>query len=472
MNLTRQFTFAGTLAAAMAAVAVPAVPSVDTVTMAQPGPTRLVNIDYTLSGADAVITLDIQTNANTSAGADDPGWTSIGGEAIGNATGDVWKKVTNDGTTHHIKWRPDLSWPDHIIANGGARAVVTAWSLDNTPNYMVVDISAGAQANSQKYYTSTNFLPGGLLGNTDYRTSRLVMRKIMAKDVTWTMGSTPMEVGFNGTRDKTHLVTLTNNYYIGVFEITQTQWALIKSDNKFPSGFSNTTDRAMRPVESVSYNEIRLASSFSLSGDSTLLPTYSWPRDPNPASFLGLLYDRTGIRFDLPSAAQWEFAARAGNGDTKWGDGTIISGMYRDNGIAALGRYQYNGGKIIGSSSTTNPDCSCGATNGTAIVGSYKPNDWGLYDMHGNVSEWCLDWYVEDIVAVGHDGGVNIDPSDPAAALFGTATAYRVTRGGHWGREAYLGRSGMRSYANPAIHEVQSNSHQYGFRVVCTAGLQ
>ena len=125
MNLRRQFTFAGTLAAAMAAVAVPAVPSVDTVTMAQPGPSRLVNIDYTLSGADAVITLDIQTNANTSAGAYDPGWTSIGGEAIGNATGDVWKKVTNDGTTHQIKWRPDLSWPDHIIANGGARAVGT-----------------------------------------------------------------------------------------------------------------------------------------------------------------------------------------------------------------------------------------------------------------------------------------------------------------------------------------------------------
>ena len=468
MNIKTMTAVAATAAASLVHAATPLVTSVS---MAQSSSSRLVTIAYTLENAPAVVTLDVQTNRTGSATASADDWVSNGGEAVCNAQGDVWKKVGTSGTFNGtITWRPDHSWPDHVVTGNSARAVVTAWALDNTPNYMVVDISAGARQNTQKYYPSADFLPGGLLGNTDYRTSKLVMRKIMAKGVEWTMGATPMEIGVSGARDKTHLVTLTNNYYIGVFEITQTQWALIKPDHQFPSTFSNTTDRAMRPVETVSYNEIRLASSFSLSGDS--LTTYSWPRDPNPASFLGLLYTKTGIRFDLPSDAQFEFAARAGNGDTKWGDGTIISGVNRDDGIAALSRYRFNGGKT-GSSSSTEPDSMCGATNVTAIVGSYKPNDWGLYDMHGNVSEWCLDWYVEDIAAAGHDGGVNIDPSNPAVALYGAySIAYRVLRGGNWSREASVGRSAMRLSNNPTTHEAQYNAHQYGFRVVCTAGLQ
>ncbi len=455
MNLRRQFTFAGTLAAAMAAVAVPAVPSVDTVTMTQPGPTRLVNIDYTLSGADAVITLDIQTNANTSAGADDPGWTSIGGEAIGNATGEVWKKVTNDGTTHQIKWRPDLSWPDHIIANGGARAVVTAWSLDNTPNYMVVDISAGAQQNTQKYYPAVEFLPGGLLGNTDYRTSRLVMRKIMAKDVTWTMGSTTLEP-YRDTDENTFRVSLTNNYYIGVFEITQSQWELVQTNRPAPSYFTDLADRPMRPVEQVSYNEIRNVNYRTTSAN--------WPADPDEASFLGILNRRTGLDFELPSEAQWEFAARAGNGDTRWGEGSVVqddnNNGARDTNLAKIGRYRHNGGYI----GTAEPAATCGATNGTAIAGTYAPNDWGLYDMHGNVWEWCLDWYQSDITANG--GIVNIDTSDATKPLSGTASE-RVVRSGTWGNSASLCRSASRHKYNPA-----QTLKQVGFRVVCTAGLQ
>lgn len=454
MNLTRQFTFAGTLAAAMAAVAVPAVPSVDTVTMAQPGPSRLVNIDYELSGADAVITLDIQTNANTSAGADDPGWTSIGGEAIGNATGEVWKKVTNDGTTHHIKWRPDLSWPDHIIANGGARAVVTAWSLDNTPNYMVVDISAGAQQNTQKYYPSADFLPGGLLGNPDYRTSRLVMRKIMAKDVEFTMGSTSMEDGYEGTRDVAHRATLTNNYYIGVFEITQDQWAHVGTANPKPSLFTNKTYSAMRPVENVAYNEFR-NSAYNVA-------TTMWPAEPAEGSFLYILNNRTGLDFDLPSEAQWEFAARAGNGDTKWGDGSTIDiANSRDANLALIGRYQYDTDHKWWENTV---DYTCGVEDGTAIVGSYRPNNWGLYDMHGNVCEWCLDWYQVDITTYG--GKVNVNIASPSEPLSGTSS-YRAVRSGAWSKPVAVVRPGFRLNYAPSVH-----NGAIGVRLVCTAGLQ
>ena len=443
-----------------------ATPQVTSVSMTQSSSSRLVNIDYTFTGSDAVITLDVQTNANTSAAAGDPGWTSIGGVAVCNAQGDVWKKVTNDGATHHIEWRPDLSWPDHIIASGGARAVVTAWSLDNTPDYMVVDIAAAAQQNTQRYYPGVDFLPGSELGqkgaitnNPIYKTTTIVMRKIMAKGVTWTMGSTPLETRRDAASEATHQVTLTNNYYIGVFEVTQAQWALIKGN--YPSTFNNVEYRAMRPVESVgksfSFIDIRTSSD-----DDT---AHNWPAPPHSNSFLGKLRSRTGIDFDLPGEAQWEFAARAGNGDTKWGDGSGIMNATQtqvDSNLDRLGRYRVNGGCTDVFNQRTS-DTSVGPTNGTAIVGSYVPNAWGLYDMHGNVGEWCLDWLEDDITA--HGGKINVDPSNPLKTLSGNDGVKYVQKGGTYLSDADICR--------PACRQTPSTvSASRGLRVVCTAGLQ
>ena len=446
---------AAILAAAAATSAAPpllaAVPEVTGVTMVQ-DTTRLVTITYTLADAPAVVTVDIQTNATGNT------WASIGGEAIWNATGDVWKKVETGART--IKWRPDLSWPDHKIADGGARAVVTAWALDNTPDYMVVDVSAAAEANTQKYYPSADFVPGGVLSNTNYRTGMILMRKIMAKDVTWMMGSTTLETKRNATREATHQVTLTNNYYIGVFPVTQTQWDLIQPSRSAPSYYNNAADRAMRPVEQVCYNEIRNAAN-----STTANTAYDWPADPNPSSFLGKLRTKTGIDFDLPSEAQWEFAARAGNGDTKWGDGSGILNSDADANLDKLGRYQRNGGQVLSGSSYANPAQSCGATNGTAIVGSYAPNDWGLYDTAGNVWEWCLDWYADDITA--HGGKVNIDPATPANTLSGASGAYRVMRGGSWSSAAGDCRPAFRYNYTPS-----NRDNDGGFRLLCSAGLR
>jgi formylglycine-generating enzyme required for sulfatase activity len=198
---------------------------------------------------------------------------------------------------------------------------------------MVVDISAGAKPNTQRYYPAVEFLPGGLFGRDEYRTTQIVMRKIMAKNVTWTMGSTSDETwrSTSGSED-THRVMLTNNYYIGVFEVTQTQWSLIQSKREWPSNFKNIEYRAKRPVEKVSYNEIR-----NNSGDDNVAnPDYDWPIAPNENSFLGLLRSQTGIDFDLPSETQWEFAARAGNGDAKWGDGSRIMNVNEDRNLDRL----------------------------------------------------------------------------------------------------------------------------------------
>ena len=110
---------ATTFAVAASATLTAAVPEISGVTMTQAND-RLVTITYKLADAPAVVTVDVQTNNANG------GWASIGGEAVWNATGDVWKKVETG--SHTITWRPDHSWPDHKIADGGARAVVTAWA--------------------------------------------------------------------------------------------------------------------------------------------------------------------------------------------------------------------------------------------------------------------------------------------------------------------------------------------------------
>ena len=458
MNMKKQRI--SSLATAVCSMLVAAVPEVKSVAMTQAND-RLVTVTYTMENAPAVVTFHVETNCVVE-GVEK--WTSIGGSAVCNAKGAVWRKVTTadakDGVCS-ITWRPDHSWPDHKIAEGGARAVVTAWALDNTPDYMVVDISASASAGAVTYYPAADFLPGGILGNPDYRTTTIVMRKIMASGVTWTMGSTVFETQRLAQRENTHRVTLDNNYYIGVFPVTQTQWGLIQTARIAPSYYSNPEDRAMRPVESVCYNEIRNSAANVTAANTA----YYWPADPNPVSFLGLLRAKTGIDFDLPSEAQWEFAARAGNGDTKWGEGSGIQNVDKDTNLDKLGRYAQNGGKVLNGTSYETPAKDCWASNGTAIVGSYAPNDWGLYDMHGNVAEWCLDWLDQNISQF--NGKVNINPESPLLTLSGATGEWRILRGGDSARVASNCRSAFRSNYSPS-----NRDYTTGFRLVCTAGLK
>jgi len=436
------------VAAATSAMFVAATPEVSNVTMTQSTGSRLVTITYELT-EDAVVTLDVLTNAMPNAAT---GWASIGGKAVCNAQGAVWRKVTSadaDGNGKYtIKWRPDNSWTDEFgngfkIADGCAKAVVTAYALDNTPDYMVVDITSTGGADAQRYYPTAEFVPGGVT-NGLYKTTTLLMRKIMAKDVTWTMGSVAESERMEA-REATHQVTLTNNYYIGVYEVTQTQWQQVTGYN--PSNFS--TDRSMRPVERVSYTDIRQGKGTANAYASASGGVY--PADPYGDSFLGLLRTKTTLDFDLPSEAQWEFAARAGNGEGHWGDGSAMGNslLTTDARLNLLGRYQYNGGG-------SNPAASCEVTNGTAIVGSYAPNTWGLYDVHGNVFEWCLDWYADGDVIKGLNGAVNATP--------GTE---RVARGGSWKNPASFSRPAIRGKDTPT-----GRYASYGFRVACTAGLR
>ena len=339
--------------------------------------------------------------------------------------------------------------------------------------YLVVDLSGGPSAMTYPV-SSLDAEPQG--GWTDeYKTTKLVLRRIPVAKIpagdTWTMGTISVESDRYSWREASHKVTLTNNYYIGVFPVTQAQAAIVTNYagiaiNAVANSSTEpyyTVEGAMRPVERISYNQIRIYTMAGNGGATNNQLKKSWPNEPDPNSFLGELRSMTGggIDFDLPSEAQWEFAARAGNGAGYWGDGTPILNGSPDANLNRIGRYK---GNLPGDNIAQTAAPSEG---GTPIVGSYAPNKWGLYDMQGCVWEWCLDWYQDDISVL--NGAVNIKFDDPTQPATGTTMdGKRAARGGSMDSVAGLCRPGFRN----AGYSANARQRDIGFRLVCTAGLK
>ena len=216
--------------------------------------------------------------------------------------------------------------------------------LSNSKLYCIIDLSAGP--NATKYPVSyLGAEPKG--GWTDeYKTTKLVLRRI--EPGTFVAGE--------DQKDESHRVTLTKPFYIGVFEVTQKQYELVTGDN--PSAHRGD----MRPVEMVSYDMVRGSSEGG-----------RWPASSavDADSFMGKFRARTGLEFDLPTEAQWEYACRAGT-TTTYSYGNSENGGYM--------WYSVN------SDSKTHP------------VGAKSANTWGLYDMHGNVNERCLDRWCRTLI--------------------------------------------------------------------------
>ena len=293
--------------------------------------------------------------------------------------------------------------------------------------YVVVDLSGGPDATHYPVrYSST----GPDLDDDICRTSELWLRKIPAGK--FIMGSPENELGRNDNETQ-HEVTLTQDYYIGVFECTQRQWELVMGTR--PSYFSNEDYYSIRPVEQVSYDMIRGTSPTAGAG----WPTYGHTVDAT--SFMGKLQAKTGLTFDLPTEAQWEYVCRAGT-TTALNSGKNLTDEYEDAAMAEVGRYSYNGPSGNSENFAQN--------YGTAKVGSYLPNNWSLYDMHGNVHEWCLDWW-------GASTSSTASETDPVGTNTGSG---RVGRGGGCFSSAQYCRSAVRFNTTPS----RSYSN-YGFRI-------
>lgn len=174
-------------------------------------------------------------------------------------------------------------------------------------------------------------------------------------------------------------------------EVTQGQWRAVMGDN--PSRFKNCGDDC--PVESVSWNDVQ--------------------------EFIRRLNDRVGTgKYRLPTEAEWEYACRAET-ETPFSFGECLS----------TGEANYNGNHPLSG-------CPKGEYRGkTVAVASFFPNQWGLYDMHGNVWEWCQDWYGD------YPSGSVTDPEGPSSS------AGHVARGGSWYSYARICRSAYRGGFTP-----------------------
>ena len=264
--------------------------------------------------------------------------------------------------------------------------------------YCIIDLSGGPSATSYPVsYVST--APGGTFNTDEYKTTKLVLRRI--------------EPGKFMMCGKCN-VTLTRPYYIGVFEVTQMQYELVMGYN--PARNKGGT----RPVEGISYNMIRGSS------DGTQWPSSS---AVDATSFMGRLRARTKLDFDLPTEAQWEYACRAGT------TSEYNNGSDKEDDLKSLGRYRDN-----------QSDGRGGHSQHNTTVGSYTPNRWGLYDMYGNVWEWCRDWY----------GDLSDNLMDPKGSATGDR---RVLRGGSWLINARDCSSSFRTGLKPGLH------WDYGFRL-------
>ena len=428
-----------------------------------------VKVEYSLTGVDASHPVDLTVtayNGNTPLAIANP-QESIKGDLYG---------ITEEFGEFYI---------DPVAAFGSARIAMTKFKVklavaDSAANmgevlYKIFDLTNGdctdvtrADLLNGRYDTVvTNFsaigegytttlsdviIWTGVTNNPAYKTTKLVMRKIPAAGKTWQIGSPSSEPGRAVSDSEAQkYVQLSQDYYIGVFEVTQAQFTNVVSGGTNPSSFTADADAAFHPVDNVSYSSLRGNLSYvGPSGEKINWPTNSYLHEvvteSGRASFLKDLRIRCGgVEFDLPFDPQWEFACRAGVYNKGLNDGLgLVSGAEESDRLNALGWYKGNaGGK-------------------THAVGLKRPNAFGLYDMHGNVREVLANW--SGAVANGSSGTgtTDTDPLVDPVGQINTSRA-RTSRGGWYDDVPGCCRSAYRA----ARTDYYRASPEQGFRVVC-----
>ena len=248
----------------------------------------------------------------------------------------------------------------------------------------------------------------GLPLNTELNLGKVVRLKLAFIPAgTFLMGSPGNEDGSSDDEGPQHEVTLTRPLYMGIHQVTQEEYEAVTG--KLPSHFFGGKTN---PVECVSWDE--------------------------GVAFCHKVSQNTGKAVRLPSEAEWEYACRAGTG-TPFHFGVTIS-TYQAN---YSGEYVYASGRKGKYRKKTTP------------VGSFPPNAWGLYDMHGNVWEWCEDPWHDDYAGAPTDGSA-WEGNDVACVL----------RGGSWCRPPRFCRSASR-----LMHGPVDRDRDFGFRIVVDLNL-
>jgi len=284
------------------------------------------------------------------------------------------------------------------------------------------------------------------MGQT-FRSSHYDLRFNLIPAGTFSMGSKATEAGRDNDEGPRVTTTISQPFYMQITEVTQLQWhvvvvaaendGLINVDvlDDAPSYFmqNNGELKYSNPVEQVSYEDIQ-----------------TWIGLLNSLQGKVNCGDLHSSCYRLPTEAEWEYAARAG-GHRAYANSynydyttPVETGNGFNPNLATMGWYVWN-------------DTNGGYPYGTKPVARKQANSWGLYDMSGNVQEWCRDWYQED-----YYGAAQRPATDPEGPVTGSL---RVKRGGSWGGLAGGARSAFRGGSLPGIR-----SRNAGFRLALPPG--
>ncbi len=249
------------------------------------------------------------------------------------------------------------------------------------------------------------------------------LRIILVPHGTFLMGSPMEERGRWGDGEwVSHPVTITRDYYLGKYEVTQAQWEAVMGEN--PSYFK---DHPNHPVEEVSWSDC-LVFCNRLSEKTGLQPVYD---EANGHA------DWNANGFRLPTEAEWEYACRSGT-TTRYSYGDALDSGDECQSSEEHARFMWW--------------CGNNDPEGTKPIGQKLPNPWGFYDMHGNVWEWCFDGW-----ELPYGRGPQVDPRGK------NGTPFKVLRGGGWFVIAAVCRSANRGWDGPYYKD-----HVLGLRICRT----
>jgi formylglycine-generating enzyme required for sulfatase activity len=408
-----------------------------------------IKVEFKLTNVTTPVTVNVEASE---------GNTPLDSTNLRNAiTGDLWGLT--EGGVYSFMIDPKVAFGEERAAipnfkvrlsltDAPANADEILYKIVDLDNYTSKDITRADFMNGKmgdyvtsfkdiysEYNTSLSdvLIWTGVTNVPEYKTSKMVMRRIPAKDATFRMGrpASPAS-GIQYTADNAN-VTLTNDFFISVFEVTEGQYKRLTAVNG-TLGSSPTSKGDSYPVGNMSYNTLR----------GNPANWTDWPDDQHcvasGTAIAKMRANMPALPFDLPTEAQWEFACRAGT----------ITDLYIGKYVSGASTYPTYLGRIAWYNTSLH------------IGGMKHPNAFGLYDMVGNQAEHCRDLFTSGTGDSEDPPALSGDLTEPYGVTTGTSANHNINeKGGYYGRDYAYCSCGARRLN----HKLSTGQAQMGFRL-------